>query len=122
MLGTYFDTSNNLRTNLTVLIGPTVAAATITTTAFGEQENGFGRFEILDEKDPNMVEIGQFVIDEHKKLDNATLQFQSVVKALRAILKYILVIQAEDGTTSKKYRVIVEEQGTQKTLNDFEET
>ncbi|KAI5671234.1 hypothetical protein M9H77_11598 [Catharanthus roseus] len=65
---------------------------------------------IKNTKDPSVVEIGQFAINEHNKEAKSGLKFQEIVKGETQVvsgMNYKLVISAKDGSASHQYEAVV---------------
>ncbi|KAK4439433.1 hypothetical protein Salat_0278200 [Sesamum alatum] len=74
-------------------------------------------------EDPTVVGIGNFAVDEYNKMSGRNLKLQSVVEAMSAESKYMLLIQVVDASSfeSKHYATIVEKRGRTMRLLAFDE-
>ncbi|KAL3521875.1 hypothetical protein ACH5RR_014709 [Cinchona calisaya] len=70
-------------------------------------------FIIVDPKDPAVIEIGKFAVDEQNKKAGTNLQFVEVATGLKlnvpVINAYALFIRANDGQKTQVYGAVVVE-------------
>ncbi|CAA3017778.1 cysteine proteinase inhibitor 1-like [Olea europaea var. sylvestris] len=76
-------------------------------------------FKPLDPKDPKVVEVAKFAIDEYNKEAKTNLTFQLVLKAASKETTYTLIIEASNGSILDKYDAVVSLNGNSKTLVAF---
>ncbi|TYI23699.1 hypothetical protein ES332_A06G182800v1 [Gossypium tomentosum] len=80
---------------------------------FSNAEKGHlfgGRTPIKDIKDPHVMEIAEFAVDEYNKQSNSSLILQKVVKGETQVvagINYRLVLKAKNGSMAKKYQAVV---------------
>ncbi|KAK9091923.1 hypothetical protein Syun_026834 [Stephania yunnanensis] len=80
--------------------------------------NKLGRFEVVDPRDPHIVEIGRFAVDQYNKQAHKSLVFKSVIQAQVQIVNgrnYKVTIRVADGGTYEA--LVYEALNGQKTLN-----
>ncbi|CAA2933836.1 serine threonine- kinase 2 19-like [Olea europaea subsp. europaea] len=65
-------------------------------------------FKSLDPKDPKVVEVAKFAIDEYNKESKTSLKFQLVLKAASKETTYTLIIEASNGSILEKYDAVKE--------------
>ncbi|KAJ9184648.1 hypothetical protein P3X46_004352 [Hevea brasiliensis] len=61
-------------------------------------------------KDPHVVEIGQFAVEEYNKRSNAHLTLVKLVKGEQQVvsgMNYRLILAVKEGKASKKYEAVV---------------
>ncbi|KAK8664923.1 hypothetical protein V6N13_084692 [Hibiscus sabdariffa] len=79
---------------------------------------------IKDIKDPHVVEIAKFAVDEYNKIGNAGLKLTTVVSGETQVVSgtnYRLILKATNKTATKTYRTIVwEDAFKNKKLTSFE--
>ncbi|KAL2454196.1 Cysteine proteinase inhibitor 5 [Abeliophyllum distichum] len=79
-------------------------------------------FKPLDPKDPKVVEVAEYTINEHNKEVKSNLKFDHVLKADFQVAKettYSLIIVASDGSTLSNYEAVVLLNGDSKKLVAF---
>ncbi|KAL2495578.1 cysteine proteinase inhibitor 1-like [Forsythia ovata] len=82
-------------------------------------------FKPADPKDPKVVEVAEYAIDEHNKEAKTNLKFDHVLKAAFQVVQettYSLIVAANDGTTLDNYNVVVLLNGDSKKLVAFKKT
>ncbi|KAK9089823.1 hypothetical protein Scep_028905 [Stephania cephalantha] len=80
--------------------------------------NKVGGFKLVDPRDPHIVEIGLFAVDQYNKQAHKSLVFKSVIQAQVQIVKgrnYKVTIRVADGGTYEA--LVYEALNGQKTLN-----
>ncbi|KAL2495550.1 cysteine proteinase inhibitor 1-like [Forsythia ovata] len=77
---------------------------------------------LRDPKDPKVVEVAEYAIDEHNKEAKINLKLDHVLKAALQETTYSLVIASRDGTTLDNYDVVVLVNGDSKKLATFKKT
>ncbi|KAK9089833.1 hypothetical protein Scep_028915 [Stephania cephalantha] len=112
----------NYRLNFTVLNGR--VTQTYETLVFeglkGQRgvRNKVGGFKLVDPRDPHIVEIGRFAVDQYNKQAHKSLVFKSVIQAQVQIVNgrnYKVTIRVADGGTYEA--LVYEALNGQKTLN-----
>ncbi|KAL3521878.1 hypothetical protein ACH5RR_014712 [Cinchona calisaya] len=84
------------------------------TLSAGQQvEVGGSIFNILNPKDPAVIEIGKFAVEEHNKKAGTNLEFVEVATGLKLHVPVInacaLLIRANDGQQTQVYGAVVVE-------------
>ncbi|KAK9089831.1 hypothetical protein Scep_028913 [Stephania cephalantha] len=80
--------------------------------------NKLGGFKLVDPRDPHIVEIGRYAVDEYNKQAHKSLVFKSVIQAQVQIVNgrnYKVTIRVADGGTYEA--LVYEALNGQKTLN-----
>ncbi|KAK9089824.1 hypothetical protein Scep_028906 [Stephania cephalantha] len=81
--------------------------------------NKLGGFKLVDPRDPHIVEIGRYAVDEYNKQAHKSLVFKSVIQAQVQIVNgrnYKVTIRVADGGTYEA--LVYEALNGQKTLNE----
>ncbi|KAK9091920.1 hypothetical protein Syun_026831 [Stephania yunnanensis] len=81
--------------------------------------NKLGGFELVDPRDPHIVEIGRFAVDQYNKQAHKSLVFKSVIQAQVQIVNgrnYKVTIRVADGGTYEA--LVYEALNGQKTLKE----
>ncbi|GAV65231.1 Cystatin domain-containing protein [Cephalotus follicularis] len=72
---------------------------------------------IKNVKDPHVVEIGQFAVDENNKNQKVDLKFERVISGESQVvsgINYRLTLTAKDGAVENKYEAVVWEKPWEK--------
>ncbi|KAK9089830.1 hypothetical protein Scep_028912 [Stephania cephalantha] len=80
--------------------------------------NKLGGFKLVDPRDPHIVEIGRYAVDQYNKQAHKSLVFKSVIQAQVQIVNgrnYKVTIRVADGGTYEA--LVYEALNGQKTLN-----
>ncbi|KAK9091047.1 hypothetical protein Sjap_024224 [Stephania japonica] len=80
-------------------------------TAYGGRVRD-GGWQAVDPKDPHIVEIGRYAVDEHNKQANTSLKFKSVVKGESQVVagvNYRLIVAAVHVKNVHNYQAMVYE-------------
>ncbi|CAI9756661.1 unnamed protein product [Fraxinus pennsylvanica] len=77
------------------------------------------KFKPLDPKDPKVVEVAEYAINEYNKEAKTNLKFDHVFQAASQGTTYNLIIEASNGSVLDKYDAVVLLNGDAKTLAAF---